>query len=1423
MLTTGVDAIDDSFKKQSSVKSVHKIIGEWNQNSYTPISYVGSYPITILATSSDPTYAKSFNSAQEAGGWDSGGNYLSVQNDTTLDGMLEDKELKKYRDLKDVVGTERPDPGIIHPFNYPNINNSTNNQVNLIDNATDARVYNLLGSSNRMYPTYEKSKTKYWYSARFCKKNVANSIARSFIGVSNDSGVMLGNNAFVKYSKDIITNKIVIKTQTNNGYPEDFSVEVLRSSAPATWVNIFTENSTKRTARAIAKTGTSASGATVITLSDSLNLFVGMFVTGTGVPANTKITEILPSSKISISKPVTSALSTTSLSFVDKPFEDGVLRITGKYVTNKMNWALAGGVEEENSITDLNVGMSPDVEQILGIRFSVQKLSKGNGTLDLLEISPRLVIDMSSYVTDFNINSTIGDSTLGLPAGSIVSSTGTLNLFNEDNLISNSNKNSILYGLIKPNIKFTILNKLESGNIIKYIPVKIMYSEAWDLSADWSSTASLLDYTKFWRNQAPPDMLLGSSDGIRGSAIIKILLDNVGFTKYGFNKTGDTESYLYEDKKLDFFYCDGTSSSSIMSVLEDIANSMQLSMFFDQYNNFVVMTKEAVAEKQADYDYWLVADESKIVNNALNGGDSEYPLIKGSYISNIETFDDKIIEPITSGEVQYSNLGIPKMSTYLLSESLRQNKDIASINKDNVKTILEAGFAELTLNREMSYVPQQIWMPDESNGGSEALLAAGVLKQDVSATRPKTILADTQFEAANRNDAIRSAFTYIKTQADLLSEDARLNVLNSIIIAIEEQDMTVAFSQKYSSHVFIDDELIKYNGILFNVSKTGFASQLKIFFSREELLSSQSQAPSGSSFIPLGLVVDLNMSIYSKPDLDNSLYKYVCVGDGRGQDDTKISLHYSGINSGTNGWFEFSTKMYDTTQNHTVATINLLTDTNIPSPTNPNAHTQVHAGYAKVVGPPSNSSDKIPTSASSSTINIANVGQQSISGVYKSFEFHPQRVGTRMAIRGNSGVGSAGKQTSTHIAGLGFYLGGSVALNSSRGIYETKGTTGYFLEVSTYSENYDASDPKQNNIKLYKVSGASREPVLLGYANAKVGTTSGINEMPSIEEVGNTVDSWINVLTADVIISGDSNTRYFKVCFEGQEYFTATDNSPLAPTNNVGMFVRDDSNAVYDFIYASALPAGKPQSISSPHFLPSPSFKFDQITQRRYFSMFATEILNQGISLYYEDFGNVVREAKKMEVRFKSPAFTVMLIELSRVNPNYMVKEFKSTSFGASFWMYNMSPKSIMIGNSSNYPVFISGVVLTELSKSKIDLGSYLENKDYDEVINDDFEINKRLYGDQSLNISGKFVIGKDYAESLAAWVAKNASKEKIEIKASVFPNPLFQLGDRVKVFYKDRGYSISQIGDRSYCLSEINYSANENGVTMNVGLREML
>ena len=43
----------------------------------------------------------------------------------------------------------------------------------------------------------------------------------------------------------------------------------------------------------------------------------------------------------------------------------------------------------------------------------------------------------------FSSNSNLGDSVLGLPVGSLVAGTGEISFFNQDNLISNKNKQVI--------------------------------------------------------------------------------------------------------------------------------------------------------------------------------------------------------------------------------------------------------------------------------------------------------------------------------------------------------------------------------------------------------------------------------------------------------------------------------------------------------------------------------------------------------------------------------------------------------------------------------------------------------------------------------------------------------------------------------------------------------------------------------------------------------------------------------------------------------------------------------------------------------------------------------------------------------------------------------------------------------------------
>jgi hypothetical protein len=170
--------------------------------------------------------------------------------------------------------------------------------------------------------------------------------------------------------------------------------------------------------------------------------------------------------------------------------------------------------------------------------------------------------------------------------------------------------------MLKPNVKFTILHSITSGSTTKYVPINVMYSDSWDESTDWSVKVRLEDMLSFLRDKPAPDILLGALDGIKVSAIIKILLDNAGFTRYSFNKTADTEEYLQEDTRIDFFYC--RKEMSTAEALNELAKTAQLSMYFDQFGYLTVKTKESVMQKTNSWNYTLVGDAGEATVSDLN-------------------------------------------------------------------------------------------------------------------------------------------------------------------------------------------------------------------------------------------------------------------------------------------------------------------------------------------------------------------------------------------------------------------------------------------------------------------------------------------------------------------------------------------------------------------------------------------------------------------------------------------------------------------------------------------------------------------------------------------------------------------------------------------------------------------------------------
>jgi hypothetical protein len=1290
-------------------------------------------------TNTDPTYSKTFNSSEDTGGWDNGGHYHEVVS-SSGNYQVEDVTRKSLTGLKEIIGPDRPDPGITFPFTIKSAKVRT-----ILSDCRNARAYNILQSPDRIYPLSETFGSKYWVSARRCKKNSTRSITAQDIGVSNSIGRMKGNNAFVYYSEEVRANKIVVKTQTIHGYARDFTVEVLPAGS-STWTTIY-QNTGNET------------------------------------------------------------------------MKDGILRLSRKYVSGSWQWVIAGSVSEEGTITSLLRSDTTGYQSIKGIRFSVQKLAdsannpKEDGTLDLIEISPRMVVDMTSYTESFSSNSSLGDSTLGLPVGSIVSGGGNIKFFNQDNLISNKNYLSILEYMLKPNVKFTILNSITYSSTTKYVPINVLYAKSWDESSDWSVSVELEDFMGFLQDKPAPDILLGALDGIKVSAIIKILLDNAGFTRYSFNKTADVEQYLEEDRRIDFFYC--KKEMSVAEALNELAKSAQLSMYFDQFGYLTVRTKEAVTQKTNSWNYTLVGDASEATIS-----DPEYAYINGVYSSNIESFEDSFIPPITAGEVAYSDLGIPKASMSLLNASLDKNP-YASLSKETEK-IIDSGFSEISLTRDIGYIPQQVWSPNGNDGNdNNAILSAGVIIKDIKNSRPKTILLNETFTAKNRNDSIRLAYS---SMTDVERESCQ--------IVITENDLIASFLGKYSGYVLVESELIKFYGVVYYITRPGFVSERKIYFNEAEKKSDESRAPSGSSFVPYALLVYFGMEVNSFPDelappynsegksTTPKGYVFYCQEDGRGYKDTEISSH-TGTNKNveSDGWTSFSSKMYSPVSGQVKdygQKMTLATDVGVPDLSNLSRSTFAYGGYATLTGAPSRKTGTetdLSDEIDASEINIDDVGQQFIFGYRTPLSFNPTRIGTKMNLfKKADAPGSV-----SAIGGFGFNISSTNTAN-----------TGYFIEVSSISENYNPQTlGKQDNVKFYKVSssGGKLVPTLLRAAWFPDVNVTDFERTIQFSEGLHAKGDPAAKITFSLEVAISKNKKDFKVYLNGREIMEAHDPSPLSSTNEIGLMVRDDSTAIYDYLYAVATPDGVyptlPTSNKENVALYSSAIAIGK--NRGIFSPHIQSILGKSIPVAYFDFGNVAREVKFIEARFNEPSFATTLIELSRVSPDYFIKDYKSTSWGASFSIYNSTSTTVPIGGAMTpYPVFISGIVLKRLSSGTVDIGEYLKNINSD-LPNDQLQINRRLYGDQAINISAEYLNNREEASTLAEWIARFASQEKIEIQANIFPNPLLQLGDKIKVFYKAKGYCYNSIGDKTYVLSEINYSANSDGIEMGVSLREML
>jgi hypothetical protein len=294
-------------------------------------------------------------------------------------------------------------------------------------------------------------------------------------------------------------------------------------------------------------------------------------------------------------------------------------------------------------------------------------MNKNESTFDLIEMSPRLVVDISDDVIEYEVKKSLSDiGNTSLPVGQLLASTGSISIFDAEQAFNPNNTDSIIKNYLRKNIKFNFYEQILNVDDSDYsVPIKTLYSEGMPQSDVTGGTLSLelRDFYFFLESMPAPRMLVTE---VSLSYAISLLLDYIGFTNYSFKRVDDEN-----DPIIPYFFI--APDQNVAEVLNQLAISTQTAMFFDEYNNFIVMSKDYLmpTEDMRSTDIQLLGNNNQSVSDIIeNQTTSNIPNIISASSEDKKVFNDGKINYTTRyiqrsyGSIRQSSL-IDKEKTWI--------------------------------------------------------------------------------------------------------------------------------------------------------------------------------------------------------------------------------------------------------------------------------------------------------------------------------------------------------------------------------------------------------------------------------------------------------------------------------------------------------------------------------------------------------------------------------------------------------------------------------------------------------------------------------------------------------------------------------------------------------------------------------------
>lgn len=271
--------------------------------------------------------------------------------------------------------------------------------------------------------------------------------------------------------------------------------------------------------------------------------------------------------------------------------------------------------------------------------------SQDNHRLHLIEISPRLEIDLSNYIQDVSINKSLDSKNNLVPISSMNSNDASITLsgiplFDVNDLenrsiplFSNQSNNgkTILASMLKKNIKLYLHYNLDSyshpdTNIMTtsntLIPGGVFYSDTWSESDVDTVSIQAFDSTRFLQSMPVPDYVANLRTPFE---IMTNILELAGFTDYDYDSLYNICNDKAHPLEISYFFCN-SKDSTIIETLSELFLVYQIGAYIDEYGIMRFLSLHNIIEPK---NAILNIDE-KIINDGGYSTDNKSKIGKVS-------------------------------------------------------------------------------------------------------------------------------------------------------------------------------------------------------------------------------------------------------------------------------------------------------------------------------------------------------------------------------------------------------------------------------------------------------------------------------------------------------------------------------------------------------------------------------------------------------------------------------------------------------------------------------------------------------------------------------------------------------------------------------------------------------------------------